>query len=184
MRRICVLRLGHRIIRDKRLTTHVILTARAFGADEVIISGEKDDGLLSKLEKFVAKWGGEFKICFEENWKITIERWKKNGGKVIHLTMYGVNIPDIIEEVRKIWYQSDIMVIVGSQKVPREVYELSDYNIAISNQPHSEVAALAVFLDWLQQGKELTKEFSKPVLKILPQKRGKKVMKIENEDKT
>lgn len=183
MGRISVLRLGHRIVRDKRLTTHVILTARAFGADEVIVSGEKDDSSIFKLKKFAEKWGGEFKISFDEDWKKTVKRWKENGGKVIHLTMYGVNIPDVIEELRRIWGQNDIMIIVGSQKVPREVYELADYNVAVSNQPHSEVAALAILLDWLQQGKELVKEFHKPKLKIIPQKHSKKVIKVENHDK-
>ena len=38
--RISVLRLGHRIERDKRITSHLGLTARAFGADEIILSGD------------------------------------------------------------------------------------------------------------------------------------------------
>ena len=42
------------------------------------------------------------------------------------------------------------VVVVGGTKVPSEVFHLSDYNISVGNQPHSEVAALAVFLDtWL-----------------------------------
>ncbi len=183
MGRIIVLRLGHRIVRDKRVTTHVILTARAFGADGIIISGERDDNLIRKLEKFIDKWGGEFKIKFEEEWRETIKEWKNNGGKVIHLTMYGINLPDIIDDVRREWMQNDIMIIVGSQKVPREVYDLAEYNIAVSNQPHSEIAALAVFLDWLQQGKELTKEFHKAKLRIIPQKNGKKVIRLEAQDR-
>ncbi|MEM3865707.1 MAG: tRNA (cytidine(56)-2'-O)-methyltransferase [Nitrososphaerota archaeon] len=178
MGRISILRLGHRIVRDKRLTTHVVLTARAFGANEVIVSGERDDGLISKLEKFIEKWGGEFKIRFEENWREAIERWKRNEGKIIHLTMYGVNLPDVIEELRRICAQNDIMIIVGSQKVPREVYELADYNIAVSNQPHSEVAALAILLDWLFQGRELSKEFPNAELRIVPQLHGKKVIRL------
>ena len=36
--------------------------------------------------------------------------------------------------------------MVGAEKVPPWVFELSDYNIAIGNQPHSEVAALSVAL--------------------------------------
>ena len=166
MGKIIVLRLGHRIVRDKRVTTHVILTARALGANETIISGERDDNLIMKLEKFIEKWGGEFKISFKEDWKKAIEEWRSKGGKIVHLTMYGINLPEIIDEVRRVWSQNDIVVIVGSQKVPREVYELADYNIAITNQPHSEVAALAIFLDWLQQGRELTREFHNPKLKI------------------
>ena len=41
---ITVLRLGHRKGRDKRITTHVGLVARAFGADELLIS-TKDEGI-------------------------------------------------------------------------------------------------------------------------------------------
>ena len=37
---ISVLRLGHRRERDKRITSHLGLTARAFGANEVILAGE------------------------------------------------------------------------------------------------------------------------------------------------
>ncbi|MEM2559139.1 MAG: tRNA (cytidine(56)-2'-O)-methyltransferase, partial [Nitrososphaerota archaeon] len=97
---------------------------------------------------------------------------------IIHLTMYGVNLPDVIEELRRIWDQNNIMIIVGSQKVPREVYELADYNIAVSNQPHSEVAALAILLDWLFQGRELSKEFPNAELRIVPQLHGKKVIRL------
>ena len=34
---INILRLGHRINRDKRITTHVALVSRAFGADKILI---------------------------------------------------------------------------------------------------------------------------------------------------
>ncbi|MBU2477332.1 tRNA (cytidine(56)-2'-O)-methyltransferase, partial [Candidatus Micrarchaeota archaeon] len=66
---------------------------------------------------------------------------------------------------------------VGAEKVPPQVYEKSDYNISIGNQPHSEIAALAVFLHELFEGKELNKKFSKGQIKIIPQKKGKKTKK-------
>ncbi|MEM3184417.1 MAG: tRNA (cytidine(56)-2'-O)-methyltransferase, partial [Candidatus Hadarchaeales archaeon] len=62
---------------------------------------------------------------------------------------------------------------VGAAKVPAEVFELADYNVAIGNQPHSEVAALAVFLDRLFEGKELERDFPNWKLKIIPSERGK-----------
>ena len=40
-----VLRLVH-AERDKRITSHLGLTARAFGADEVILAGEEDESAL------------------------------------------------------------------------------------------------------------------------------------------
>jgi tRNA (cytidine56-2'-O)-methyltransferase len=64
---------------------------------------------------------------------------------------------------------------VGAEKVPAEIYELADWNVAVGNQPHSEVAALAVFLDRLFQGRELDGEFEDG-LKIVPSPRGKQVL--------
>ena len=64
--------------------------------------------------------------------------------------------------------------MIGGEKVPGEVYGLADYNIAVTNQPHSEVAALAVFLHEYFSGKELDKKF-RGRLKIVPQAAGKKI---------
>ena len=44
--RLSVLRLGHRRDRDKRITSHLGLTARAFGADEVVLAGDRDPSAL------------------------------------------------------------------------------------------------------------------------------------------
>ncbi|MGZ7135889.1 MAG: tRNA (cytidine(56)-2'-O)-methyltransferase, partial [Methanobacterium sp.] len=46
---INVLRLDHRHNRDTRITTHVCLTARAFGASRVIISGDEDKKLIDNV---------------------------------------------------------------------------------------------------------------------------------------
>ncbi|RLF15834.1 MAG: tRNA (cytidine(56)-2'-O)-methyltransferase, partial [Thermoprotei archaeon] len=48
-----VLRMGHRIPRDQRITTHVCLTARAFGADGVIVSDVVDGKLEETVNKVV-----------------------------------------------------------------------------------------------------------------------------------
>jgi tRNA (cytidine56-2'-O)-methyltransferase len=91
---------------------------------------------------------------------------------VVHLTMYGSNLPDVIDEIRA---SENILVVVGAEKVPAEMYDLADWNVAVGNQPHSEVAALAVFLDRLFQGRELCEEFAGG-LKIVPTPRGKQVL--------
>ena len=39
------------------------------------------------------------------------------------------------------------MIVVGGAKVPGDVYKICQYNVAVGNQPHSEVAALALFMD-------------------------------------
>ncbi|MEM2796221.1 MAG: tRNA (cytidine(56)-2'-O)-methyltransferase [Candidatus Hadarchaeales archaeon] len=166
---IVVLRLGHRPERDKRVTTHVGLVARAFGADGIIIADIRDEEVEKSITEVVERWGGNFFVKSGVPWKKEIEEWKKKKGKIVHLTMYGVPVSSVIEELR----QQDLMIVVGAAKVPAEVFELADYNVAIGNQPHSEVAALAVFLDRLFEGKELERDFPNWKLKIIPSERGK-----------
>ena len=170
---IAVLRLGHRATRDKRITTHICLVARAFGADGIIIAGDRDEKIERSVKDVVERWGGPFFVEYTNSWKNTIKKW--NGIKV-HLTMYGIPVDDAIEKIPK---NRDMLIIVGAEKVPREVYELADFNIAIGNQPHSEVAALAIFLDRYFGGSEFSKEFKDAKIKIIPQERGKKVIKVE-----
>jgi len=169
--RVVVLRLGHRPERDKRITTHVGLVARAFGAEEMLLSG-RDAKLEESLADATGRWGGSFHLKTDISWKREAVAWKESGGKVVHLTMYGSNLPDVIEEIRGC---ENILVVVGAEKVPAEMYNLADWNVAVGNQPHSEVAALAVFLDRLFLGEELHLNFSGG-LKIVPSSRGKRVL--------
>lgn len=177
-KRVVVLRIGHRKGRDKRISTHVGLVARAFGADGIIYAGDVEDQIIEKLNDVTKRWGGPFFAEKTKSWRRIIKEWKEKGGIVVHLTMYGINIENsnIINEIKS--RNRDILVIVGAEKVPREVYEMADYNIAIGNQPHSEVSALAIFLDRLFEGKELVKEFKNAKLKIIPCAKGKKVIRI------
>src|SRR2546428_9325757 len=66
--KIVVLRLGHRPARDKRVTTHVALTARAFGADAVLVS-TRDAGLERTLQALVARFGGTFGVRTGVPWR-------------------------------------------------------------------------------------------------------------------
>ncbi|MCD6549597.1 tRNA (cytidine(56)-2'-O)-methyltransferase [Candidatus Micrarchaeota archaeon] len=143
-----VLRIGHRPERDKRITTHVCLTARAFGADGIIISGLRDPRVIESVERVVGKWGGRFFIRFDD-WKSAVKRYRKEGWYVVHLTMYGEEFLKGMTEIKrevKEGYKG-LLVVVGSEKVPIEMYELANYNLSVGFQPHSEVAALAVFLE-------------------------------------
>jgi tRNA (cytidine56-2'-O)-methyltransferase len=180
MPKVVVLRWGHRPRRDARLTTHVVLTARALGASGVILSDIKDEKIKESVEKVIKNWGGPFFFEMGKPWKNVIKEWKRKGGIVVHLTAYGENIQtsDVLERIKE--SGKDILVIVGSQKVPSEFFseQVSDFNVAIGNQPHSECASLAVFLDRLFGGKELEKEFENAKVRIIPQKRGKKIAKI------
>ncbi|MEM3130193.1 MAG: tRNA (cytidine(56)-2'-O)-methyltransferase [Nitrososphaerota archaeon] len=172
--KIFVLRLGHRKIRDERISTHCGLVARALGANGIIYSGERDDGIIDSVKKVVKKWGGNFEVSYEENWRKILKNWN---GKIVHLTMYGIPIQNKIDEIRKC--NEDLLIVIGSEKVPSEVYKLADWNIAITNQPHSEVAALAIFLDKFFMGEELNKNFENPEVKIIPQEKGKKLIKLK-----
>ncbi len=166
---ITVLRLGHRPQRDKRITTHVALVARAFGADRIIVT-TKDESIERTVRDVVQRFGGNFEIITGVSWKKIIREFD---GVKVHLTMYGMPIDDVINEIPK---DRNLLIIVGAEKVPREIYELADYNVAVGNQPHSEVAALAIFLDRFYEGKELKRQFDGK-MKIVPQKKGKLVIK-------
>lgn len=143
--RVVVLRIGHRGWRDFRITTHLCLAARALGAQGVLLCA-KDEQVVRSVKRVVERWGGDFYIEDGVEWKAAIRKWREEGGVVCHLTMYGMNMTQVLPALRG---ERDIMLVVGAEKVPREVYELSDYNVAVGNQPHSEVAALAVMLDRL-----------------------------------
>jgi len=165
---IVVLRLGHRLKRDKRITTHCGLVARAFGADKIILSGEKDENVISSLKNVVDQWGGPFDIEYRKSWKSVIKEYKARGFKIVHLTMYGIPYEKLLPKLK-----GNLLVIIGSEKVPAEVYDLTDYNVAIGNQPHSEVAALAVLLRSLLPMPSFSGK-----IKIVPSERGKRVEKI------
>jgi tRNA (cytidine56-2'-O)-methyltransferase len=178
MRHIAVLRWGHRPQRDARLTSHVALAARAFGASSFILSDCEDQKIKETVEKISRSWGGDFEFTMGTPWKKAVENWRKQGGIVVHLTAYGENIEssNVLDRIKKA--EKDIMIIVGSQKVPNEFYftETSDFNVAIGNQPHSECASLAVFLDRFFGGKELEREFEEARIKIVPQRKGKRIV--------
>ena len=170
--RVSVLRIGHRPERDKRITTHVGLVARAFGAQEMLLGG-RDSHVEESLADVAERWGGGFHLRSDVSWRGETVRWKEAGGKVVHLTMYGTNLPDVIDEISNCG--CDLLIAVGGEKVPAEMYQLADWNVAVGNQPHSEVAALAVFLDRLFMGRELEEDYAGG-LKIVPSARGKQVL--------
>lgn len=165
-RRIVVLRVGHRIPRDERVTTHVALAARAFGAREIWVDQEDRD-LETRVRDVVDRFGGPFEIRTGVSWRGALRRWD---GVVVHLTMYGEPLDDVLGVLPP----RDLLVVVGAGKVPGALYGLADHNVAVGSQPHSEVSALAVFLDRLLQGEGLRRAFSGS-LRVVPSPRGKVV---------
>jgi len=165
---ITVLRIGHRISRDKRITTHVALVARAFGADKIFID-TKDNKIEDNVRSICTRFGGDFEIESGVNKKKIIKEWD---GVIVHLTMYGERLNESIGEIDK---NKDLLIIVGAEKVPPQIYEMADFNVSVGNQPHSEVAALAVFLDRYNVGNWSDKQFNGKI-EILPNNKGKKVV--------
>lgn len=126
-----------------------------------------DERIKQTLEDVTGRFGGSFSVREIDNWRGLIENWS---GDVIHLTMYGEDI-DTFFEGKNI---ENPLIIVGAEKVPSEVYDKTDYNVSVGNQPHSEVAALAVFLD-RYKGRKLSKKYDGD-LGIIPRKKGKKIV--------
>ncbi len=174
---LVVLRWGHRVQRDVRLTTHVALTARALCASGFILADVEDTHIQETVTKITKAWGGNFSFEMGTPWKRAVRDWKAKGGIIVHLTAYGENIQtsDVVSRIKAVG--KDVMLLVGSQKVPGEFYspEVSDFNVAVGNQPHSECAALAIFLDRYFEGKELGKPFEKANIEIVPKERGKEI---------
>lgn len=169
---ITVIRAGHRPYRDKRITTHIALVSRAFGASAVLVD-TKDDELEKTVNKVSAEFGGNFSVKTGVNWK---KEFSSFPGVKIYLTMYGEGLDSAIQKITANGKPEKIAVLVGAEKMPPSAYDISDYNVAVTNQPHSEVAALALFMDKLQSGAELAFDF-KGHTRVYPAPRGK-IVKI------
>ena len=165
---IVVLRIGHRIDRDKRITTHVALVARAFGADAIFIT-TKDQKIQKNIQSVCKRFGGNFQVKTGLDPKKIIKSWK---GTIVHLTMYGTELESAVVQIDT---NRNLLIIVGAEKVPPYFYEIADINISVGNQPHSEVAALALFLDRYTKAAWLRKDFHGNI-QIIPCVKEKKVL--------
>lgn len=173
-RSIRVLRVGQRYVRDDRTLTHLCLVSRALGAESIYLEDAEKD-VTGTLEEVNKRWGGDFKAVLGNSWRKVIQDAKKEGRKVVHLTMYGVPIQEAVEAIRA---EEKLLIVVGGPKVPGRVYHEADFNVSVTSQPHSEIAALAIVLHEIQMGEELKRTFEKSKLRILPSSRGKRV--VEN----
>lgn len=176
---VAVLRLGHRPGRDERMTTHVGLTARALGADRVILAGQAVSRR-DTIEDITERFGSPFAVEETDSPMGIVRNWE---GIVVHLTMYGLPVQEHEAEIRADFEDgTELLVVVGAEKVPFSVYEHADYNLAVTNQPHSEVASLAVFLDRLFEGRELDREWEDADRVVVPKETGKRVVDPNDED--
>ena len=174
-----VLRLGHRLGRDPRITTHLALVSRAMGASKFVLAGDEDEKLFSNIHSVNERFGHGLSCRYEKS-PMRMLREIANSDEeskpiIVHLTMYGEPFKEVIPNIPK---DKPVVVVVGGAKVPGELFKVSDFNIAVGNQPHSEVAALALFLDSWTDGEGFNREFSEPQLVISPSKSGKDVKEV------
>jgi tRNA (cytidine56-2'-O)-methyltransferase len=173
--KVNILKLDHRPERDKRITTHCALVARAFGASSFFYSGIEDSHLSENIEGVCKKFGGDIKVAYCDSPVKFVKNWP---GKKIHLTMYGEQITKVIKKIKNT--SDNYLIIVGGPKVPAVFYDLADFNIAVTNQPHSEVAAIAITLNLLYPNiLKNNINYKNNKIKIVPCKNGKKVINIK-----
>ena len=171
---LVVVRLGHRPGRDDRMTTHVGLTGRALGADRFVLIGDHD-APLERIDDVTRRFGGPYETERRDTFGQFVRGWT---GDLLHLTMYGIPIQKRVDEVRAA--RDDLAIIVGAGKVSFDIYEAADWNVAVTNQPHSEVAGLAVLLDRLFEGRSVEREWANASRRVIPQERGKRVESVEH----
>jgi tRNA (cytidine56-2'-O)-methyltransferase len=100
-----------------------------------------DADLARRVAAVSERWGGHFEVVGCPDWRKAVRAFD---GVSVHLTMYGEPLDAVAAKLRR---SPRILAIVGGAKVPSAVYQLATYNVAVGHQPHSEVAALALFLD-------------------------------------
>lgn len=167
-----VARLGQRLVRDDRVTTHAALVSRAFGARRIYMS-EASPEIRDTVLEVNRAWGGDFEVVLEENLKGVIRRKKADSYHIVHLTMYGEGLAEALPRMER---SEKMLVVIGAGKMPRGIYEMADYNVAVGSQPHSEIAALAVLLDRVQGGRQLEWRPPGAAKRIIPSRNGKKVV--------
>lgn len=183
--RLDVLRLGYRLGRDPRITTHLALVSRALGADRFLLAGDEDPKMFENLESVADRFGKGMSCEHVHGPMGWLRRFVEDDagdgepGVAVHLTMYGEPFRQAIPRIRR---DRPMVVIVGGAKVPGDVYKYSQYNLSVGNQPHSEVAALALFLDAWHGESGSERSFDDARLIIQPTASGKRVLDLDREE--
>ena len=154
------------------MTTHVALTARAFGAEGVILPDSAGQAART-TEDITDRFGGPFAVEQVTDPQRVV---RAHDGPVVHLTMYGEPLEEVLSAVRSALETAMGLIVVGGGKVPGAVYDRADWNVAVGNQPHSEIAALAVCLDRLQAGRWADRRWTDADRRFIPQASGKRVI--------
>src|ERR1700758_251773 len=109
---IQVLRVGHRFVRDDRTLTHLCLVSRALGARSIYLEDSEDE-LVERMNEVNESWGGGFEVNVGTPWRSVVQAMRKDGRKVVHLTMYGL---PLLEKVRELRRSRSLLIVVGGPK--------------------------------------------------------------------
>ena len=85
-------------------------------------------------------------------------------------------------EIRLLQGNVDQNLPIGLSRMLNKNVNNSIYNVGVGNQPHSEISALAILLDRIQDGEQFEKTFANAKRKIIPTKNGKNVQVNETRD--
>ncbi|MEM3841088.1 MAG: hypothetical protein QXN59_00100 [Candidatus Micrarchaeaceae archaeon] len=144
----------------------ICLTARALGASSAVFTISNPQ-LISRLKRSCSvvakKWGGNFSVQFTSNWKGYLE--SRRNYKTVHLTRYGIPVQKRLYTLRS---YKNIIIAISTTKELKSMCTVADFNISITSQPHSSIAAMAIFLNQYFAGRELSLNFSNAKFKVLP----------------
>lgn len=149
------------------------LTARAFGAAEIIFIGKEDKQLLRYISNLNKKWGGAFKLKFARSYKDVLKAASKY--TKVYLTRFGMPLQSKSYILKT---YKNMVLIVSTNDVSKQLHQIADYNISISTQPHCGAAAIAIFLHEFYNGRELAMHFENAKLKLVPSEHDTAVKKL------
>lgn len=149
------------------------LTARAFGASGVTFSCEKDPKLIRRINLVSGRWGGEFTVDFQSDYRKALESFSNY--KKVYLTRYGTPLQDILPVMKT---YRNLLLIITEKEASKTAFSHADFSISITDQPHSGSAAVAIFLHEFYSGRELAVHFENARYKIVPADRGVHMEKI------
>ncbi|MEC7113109.1 MAG: tRNA (cytidine(56)-2'-O)-methyltransferase, partial [Candidatus Thermoplasmatota archaeon] len=113
---VIILRLGYRLGRDPRITTHLALVARALGANRFLFSGDEDERLPENIASVNQRFGGDMIVEHIKSPMAWLRKFVKDGvdgnppGIAVHLTMYGASYRSVTPTIRR---DRPLVVIVG-----------------------------------------------------------------------
>ena len=85
----------------------------------------KDAELEDTIQSVVDRFGGSFQVETGVKWRSIVRKWS---GTIIHLTMYGELIDEMIDKVPRN-PETNLLIIVGATKVPREIYDKANLKL-------------------------------------------------------